>query len=97
MALLNDDDLAELERAQLAPCWSCKGASRKNYCRQCDEYYYRCFLNPEAPPRCPDGHEGHKTYWNVLCGLTIIDAFGLEWNHNGERVETAEALLERLH
>jgi hypothetical protein len=97
MALLNEEDLFKLHHAALTVCCTCTGAARKNYCRKCDEFYYRCFLNPQAPPRCPDLHEGHKTYWNVLCGMTTIDGYGLEWDRDGERVETTEALAERKH
>jgi predicted RNA-binding Zn-ribbon protein involved in translation (DUF1610 family) len=38
-------------------CPRCGQAVRKGYCRECDEFFYKCELC-----NLPHGHEGHRTY-----------------------------------
>lgn len=58
MPLLSEDD----QRRMLGPagfiCQRCGLQRYKNYCRQCDQFFYEC----KCPPDSEDDHTGHRTY-----------------------------------
>lgn len=58
MPLLSEDD----QRRMLGPagfiCQRCGLQRYKNYCRQCDQFFYEC----RCPPDDDDDHTGHRTY-----------------------------------
>ena len=66
MPLLSDEDLARMRAEEPVECASCKAMVRKNYCRQCDEFFYAGHAD-ECPQTDPDlvwgdDHKGHRTY-----------------------------------
>ena len=54
MPLLSLKMINDLRDRPVEVCFVCQKASRKNYCRQCDEFYMQgCDCNE---------HKGHRTY-----------------------------------
>ena len=65
MPSLTEDDRKTLLGVQKEPCPKCGQKIYKNYCRKCDEFFYRCGCPVE--PNEPDSfyhnnHSGHRTY-----------------------------------
>lgn len=58
MPSLNDDDRKRMLGRQP---WACGCGIRpyKDYCRQCDEFFYECMPGCE---RCDKSHNGHRLY-----------------------------------
>ena len=50
-----DRKVLRYDRPKL-PCKTCGGRLIDNYCRQCDEFFWRC------DDGCPHDHPGHRTY-----------------------------------
>lgn len=58
MPLLSEEDQARLLVEMPYRCPGCRKKPRRNYCRQCDEFFFVC-----ACPVDPDNdHTGHRTY-----------------------------------
>ena len=53
MPLLSEEDLERLRQSPPRECPVCKKTGKKNYCRQCDLFFYECDCNE---------HKGHRTY-----------------------------------
>src|SRR4051812_3976246 len=69
--------LVELDRQ----CRTCGKKVRRNYCRQCDEFFFEC--------DCPPTHVGHRTYHEGGTTLAnnkpeVVDASDINV-HFGER------------
>lgn len=67
-----------LEKTGGACCGACNNRVRKNYCRQCDEYYYAGHA-AECPRIAPgsdsgDAHVGHRTYDLVQLDVELQQA-----------------------
>lgn len=51
--LLSEDDLQRMKDQPPRTCPTCQKTAKKNYCRECDEFFYECDCNE---------HKGHRTY-----------------------------------
>lgn len=58
MPSLTPEDQDRLLGPQPWKCPECGREPYKNYCRQCDEFFYVCGC--KKPPE--ESHEGHRTY-----------------------------------
>lgn len=50
-------------------CADCKEAKIRNYCRQCDEFFYVCGCGPNKE------HDGHRVYIWTVEGIKAIPDF----------------------
>jgi hypothetical protein len=57
MPSLDPEDQQRL-LVELYKCEKCGKMVKRNYCRQCDEFFFEC--DCERPPE--DTHKGHRTY-----------------------------------
>ena len=66
MPLLSKEDLERLRKETPRDCDYCKQQVKKNYCRQCDLFFYQGHKSdcPEMDQTRPYGenHDGHRTY-----------------------------------
>jgi hypothetical protein len=53
MPLLSLKMINDLRNRPPEKCFSCGQTAKKNYCRECDEWYWECGCN---------SHKGHRTY-----------------------------------
>jgi hypothetical protein len=53
MPSLNEEDIERMQKEPPRKCPTCQVTAKKNYCRQCDEFFYECNCNE---------HKGHRTY-----------------------------------
>ena len=51
------DSLLGAVDPKVAVCERCEQPVSRGYCRQCDEFFFKCELCNR-----PHGHEGHRTY-----------------------------------
>jgi hypothetical protein len=58
MPLLDEQQQKELLVPIGQTCNTCATEIRRNYCRQCDEFFFVCKCEPDPE----DGHIGHRTY-----------------------------------
>jgi hypothetical protein len=64
MPLLDKKELERLQACPIHECKDCNHAVRKNYCRQCDEFFtsghaMHCPVVTKSPH---NNHAGHRTY-----------------------------------
>lgn len=59
MPALTAEDRKKMLGRQTYVCSSCDIRPYKDYCRQCDEFFYQCW--PDCP-QCFNDHEGHRVY-----------------------------------
>ena len=63
MPLLDDEQLTQMRQLPGEVCRVCKRLIRKNYCRQCDEFYWQGHATGcEVFDRFDGEHQGHRTY-----------------------------------
>lgn len=62
MPLLNVEQLERMNAVKPHACRGCHQAVRRNYCRQCDEFFEAGHM--EGCPQAADDnvHKGHRTY-----------------------------------
>lgn len=56
MPSLEPGDIDLLLLGKTHPCPTCPALCFKNYCRECDEFFWQC------PAGCLHDHPGHRTY-----------------------------------
>jgi len=59
MPSLTPEDQDRLLGEQTWTCSKCGKHPYKNYCRECDEFFYVCECRDKPPE---ERHEGHRTY-----------------------------------
>ena len=63
MPSLTPEDRKKLLGQQSWYCPKCGKQPYKNYCRECDEFFFVCDCPPEPNTGLYSGnHEGHRTY-----------------------------------
>lgn len=64
MPLLDQESLRRLKATPPMKCHNCGNEVWKNYCRQCDEFFWvgHATLCPRAIPGGDDDHCEHRTY-----------------------------------
>lgn len=65
MPLLSEEDLRHLRDTLPTTCLSCGETLRKNYCRQCDEFFsegHKADCPDLNDPQWREDHRGHRTY-----------------------------------
>ena len=64
MPLLDPEQIEELRNAPPTTCTKCHQQVRKNYCRQCDEFFQQGHTDgcSYVRPGGLDAHIGHRTY-----------------------------------
>jgi len=60
MPLLDRESQRQLLGVTERQCDRCLQWIRRNYCRQCDEFFYECDCTRKQTT--VTGHEGHRTY-----------------------------------
>lgn len=62
MPLLSVEQLQQMNDVKPHRCGDCGQAVRRNYCRQCDEFFEAGHMEG-CPATTPDDlHKGHRTY-----------------------------------
>jgi hypothetical protein len=85
--LLSRADLERMRSAPLQACTRCKKFTTKNYCRQCDEFFWDGHAGS-----CSDAtqHDGHRTYREFSAVIESDTAEKVrEWQKEAARLRTA--------
>jgi putative RNA 2'-phosphotransferase len=80
MPLLDRADIDALREEAPVACTKCSRPARRDYCRQCDEFFWRCCS-------CPSEHAAHRTYASVVSPSQMNDK---------ERVELSKRMSYAL-
>ena len=74
MPLLNKEEIERMLAQEGVFCHQCNRYTRKNYCRQCDEFFQEGH-NPDCPGR--ENHDGHRMYDLTKTAQENIDTIPL--------------------
>lgn len=61
MPLLSQEDLAHMQAVTFS-CDGCHATIGKQYCRECDEFFYVGHAESCSESRLAEEHAGHRTY-----------------------------------